>query len=74
MAMHRDRYGLPLSTTAADAAEHYVEGFDRLLAYRNGVRPDPVATDERLGRRYQAQILFDAIEKVSGLGESEDRL
>ena len=30
---HRDRYGLPLSTTSAVAAERYQEGMDRLLAY-----------------------------------------
>jgi hypothetical protein len=31
-----DRYGLPLSTTSAVAAERYQDGMDRLLSYGVG--------------------------------------
>ncbi len=31
-----DRYGLPLSTSSAVAAEHYQDGMDRLLSYSLG--------------------------------------
>jgi tetratricopeptide (TPR) repeat protein len=34
--MHRDRYGLPLSTRSQTAAERYVEGVDLLLSYNLG--------------------------------------
>jgi hypothetical protein len=33
-ATYEDRYGLPLSAQAQDAAEHYMEGIDRALARR----------------------------------------
>ena len=32
----RDRYGLPLSTSSAIAAERYIEGIDRTLAGNSG--------------------------------------
>lgn len=35
--MFKDRYGLELSTTSAEAAEHYIDGVDRILAGDAGV-------------------------------------
>jgi tetratricopeptide (TPR) repeat protein len=48
-AHFRDRYGLPLSTASARAAERYTEGIDRTLAGNAGADQcleDAVATDE----------------------------
>jgi hypothetical protein len=67
--------GLLLAGTSADVVPpEDVDGIatvirEHLLAYLDGVRPDPIATDPRLGRRFQAQILFDGIEKLRGLGD-----
>ena len=36
--MYTDRYGLPLSTPARAAAEHYIEGIDRALALNMGAQ------------------------------------
>jgi tetratricopeptide (TPR) repeat protein len=43
VATHSDRYGLPLSTTSAEAAAHYRDGQERTLAF--GV--DPAGAFER---------------------------
>jgi hypothetical protein len=34
----------------------------RYREHRDGVQPQPVARDPRFSRRYQAELLFDAIE------------
>jgi hypothetical protein len=63
-----------LADTAADVVHpEDVEGIASVIqrcfsAYRRGVRPDPVASDRRLGRSHQASTLFDAIERCIGTG------
>lgn len=56
-----DRYGLPLSTSSAVAAERYQEGMDRLLAYGPGADESfatAVAADEGLALAHLGSALF----------------
>lgn len=61
--------GQVLAGTRADVvAPDDVNGIARVIrrryeAYRAGERPQPIADDPRLGRAYQADILFDALER-----------
>jgi glycosyltransferase involved in cell wall biosynthesis len=64
--------GLLLAGTGADVVEpHDVDAMtavlrQRYLEHARGVRPRPIARDERFSRRNQAAILFDAIEARVG--------
>ena len=64
--------GQILSGTAADVIHpEDLEGIVRVIrrcyeAYRNGVRPTPVANHSELGRAHQAAVLFDALEDRVG--------
>jgi tetratricopeptide (TPR) repeat protein len=63
----RDRYGLPLSTASATAAEHFTEGIDRTLAGNAGADQcleDAVAADEGFAL---AQIALARSEQFRGL-------
>src|SRR5437867_6374552 len=56
-----DRYGLPLTTSSAAAAEHYQDGMDRLLSY--GVGADEsfaraTAADPGLAVAHAGSALF----------------
>jgi tetratricopeptide (TPR) repeat protein len=56
-----DRYGLPLSTSSAGAAERYQEGMDRLLSYGFGAEEafaSALAADEGLGLAHAGRALF----------------
>lgn len=67
--------GLLLAGTDADVvAPHDVNAIAavlhrRYLEHARGVRPRPIARDERFSRAYQAGILFDAIEERVGRPE-----
>jgi hypothetical protein len=64
--------GQILAGTAADVIRPKdVEGMVRVIrrcyeAYRDGVRPEPIANALELGRAYQAAALFDALEARVG--------
>src|SRR5437773_10267328 len=56
-----DRYGLPLSTSSAGAAEHYQAGMDRLLAYGYGADQSfaaAVAADGEFALAHAGAALF----------------
>src|SRR5438309_923895 len=56
-----DRYGLPLSTSSAVAAEHYQAGMDRLLAYGYGADQSfaaAVAADGEFALAHAGAALF----------------
>jgi hypothetical protein len=60
----RDRYGLPLSTDSARAAERYVEGIDRLLAWRTGAEDSveqAIAADERFALAHAAKAAISSL-------------
>ncbi|MBK7947586.1 MAG: hypothetical protein IPK00_02310 [Deltaproteobacteria bacterium] len=69
LAVQASATGQVLAESRADVvAPEDVAGIARViraryLAYRAGERPKPIADDPRLGRAYQAGILFDAIER-----------
>ena len=59
--MPTDRYGLPLSTSSASAAERYQEGMDRLLSYSLGADDAfraALAADDRLALAHAGLALF----------------
>src|SRR5687768_18582601 len=59
--MTTDRYGLPLSTSSATAAEQYQEGMDRLLSYSLGADDAfraALAADDRLALAHAGLALF----------------
>ena len=68
--------GLLLQGSGADVvAPDDVDGLtgvirERVLQYRNGVRPTRVVEDDRYSRRAQAHRLLDAIEHASGAGSA----
>lgn len=82
LAVQESATGQVLAETRADVvAPEDVAGIarvirERYLAYRAGERPKPIADDPRLGRAYQAGILFDAIERFvrrAGQGRGTER-
>jgi glycosyltransferase involved in cell wall biosynthesis len=58
--------GTAADVAAPDDADTIYEVLDRRYEeFARGVRPTPIASDDRFSRRAQARILFDAIETLS---------
>src|SRR5207249_2723370 len=68
-----DRYGLPLSTSSAVAAEHYQAGMDRLLAYGYGADQSFAAAVPADGEFALAHAGAALVAPLQGHGESRRR-
>jgi tetratricopeptide (TPR) repeat protein len=77
-----DRYGLPLSTSSAVAAEQYGLGMDRLLAYERGAETAfaaALAADERFALAHAGMALFsffqaDGTAARAAIGRARERV
>jgi Tfp pilus assembly protein PilF len=77
-----DRYGLPLSTSSARAADAYVEGVDRLLsvqpeadtAFERAIAADPGFALAHIGLARMRQLKMDAAGARASAAQARQRL